>query len=186
MPHDNKFIGRHHHLRIIRLTPVLSGKTMKNICAYITLSCIVFSTLVGMGVVHAHTTENITHEHITIIGPSINITSPAAPVASAYMMITNNSERDERLVAITLHYAEKSELHSMSINDGVMIMRPIDGGIIIPKGQTIALKSGGNHAMFMKLTKPLKEGETAPITLKFDNATPITIDAPIKNLAHQH
>ena len=159
---------------------------MKHIYSYLVLSCLIFSSFVVIGISQAQTTENITHEHITIIDPNIYITTPTAPVASAYMTIRNNSNRDERLVAIILHYAEKSELHSMSVNDGVMIMRPIDGGIIISKGETIALKSGGNHAMFMKITKPLKQGESAPITLKFDNASPITIDVPIKNLAHQH
>ena len=49
--------------------------------------------------------------------------------------------------------AGKVELHEMAVTDGVMKMRELENGIDIPAGETVSLKPGGLHIMFMGLNQ---------------------------------
>jgi copper(I)-binding protein len=46
-----------------------------------------------------------------------------------------------------------------------MVMQQKNGGFVIPAGGMLELKAGGNHIMFMKLTKPITAGAMVPVTL---------------------
>ena len=54
----------------------------------------------------------------------------------------------------------------MAMNDGVMTMRPIDGGLTIEPGKTVKLAPGGYHLMFLELESPFKQGDTVAVTLE--------------------
>ncbi|CCE01142.1 conserved hypothetical protein [Bradyrhizobium sp. STM 3809] len=58
----------------------------------------------------------------------------------------------------------------MSTRDGVMVMRPVEEGLPIPAGQTVALTSGGLHLMLTGLKAPLVEGRSVAVTLQFERA----------------
>jgi periplasmic copper chaperone A len=58
----------------------------------------------------------------------------------------------------------------MSMNNGVMKMRPLADGLTLPPGKSITLAPGGYHIMLMGLTAPLKSGEKVPVTLTFEKA----------------
>jgi periplasmic copper chaperone A len=47
----------------------------------------------------------------------------------------------------------------MVVSNGVMTMRPIDGGLTIEPGETVKLAPGGRRLMFLDLKGPLKRGE---------------------------
>ena len=49
------------------------------------------------------------------------------------------------------------------------------GRIEIPAGETVKLKPGGLHVMFMGLEDPLTEGENIPATLVFENAGEVEV-----------
>jgi copper(I)-binding protein len=103
----------------------------------------------------------------------------------------NTGKEADRLVAVSTTAAGKSEIHEMSMNDGVMKMRPVEGGIEIPAGQTVELKQGGLHLMFMQVAKPFAEGDTVTVTLEFEKAGKIEIVLPVKTAAdgqaeHKH
>ena len=51
-----------------------------------------------------------------------------------------------------------------------MVMRPLDQGLTISAGQTVALTSGGMHLMLTGLKTPLVEGKTVAVTLQFERA----------------
>jgi copper(I)-binding protein len=73
--------------------------------------------------------------------------------------------------------AERVEVHNMSMDGGVMTMRPVEGGLEIPAGGAVELKPGGLHLMLIGLKAPLTEGGSVPLTLVFDNGE--RIDAPL-------
>ena len=52
--------------------------------------------------------------------------------------------------------------------------------LALPAGKTVDLKPGGYHVMLMDLTQPLKEGDTMPVTLTFDDKTGRKITQEIK------
>jgi copper(I)-binding protein len=86
---------------------------------------------------------------------------------AAYLTIV--SPTPDRLTAISTPEAKTAELHTMTMEGGVMKMRPL-AGVDLPAGQPVTLKPGGSHIMLMGLTQPLKQGDTFPLTLSFDKA----------------
>jgi periplasmic copper chaperone A len=58
----------------------------------------------------------------------------------------------------------------MSMDNGVMKMRPLEKGLAIDPGKTVKLAPGGYHLMMMDLKSPLKRGDKVPATLEFEKA----------------
>jgi hypothetical protein len=65
------------------------------------------------------------------------------------------------------------------MDNGVMQMRPVEGGLEIKPGETVTLKPGSFHMMLLNLKHPLEQGNDMKATLKFDNAGTIDVDYPI-------
>lgn len=61
-------------------------------------------------------------------------------------------------------------------------MRGIEGGVEIKPGETITLKSGGSHIMFLKPKQKLLEGEKFPVTLRFERGGEITVEFAVQGL----
>ena len=97
-------------------------------------------------------------------------TPAGAKVGAGYFAMTNTGREPDRLVAASSDLAETVEIHEMSTRDGVMVMRPLDQGLTISAGQTVALTSGGMHLMLTGLKTPLVEGKTVAVTLQFERA----------------
>jgi copper(I)-binding protein len=57
----------------------------------------------------------------------------------------------------------------MKMDNGVMVMRQVPE-IALPKGQTVNLKPGGLHIMFIGLKNQIKDGEQVPVALTLQNA----------------
>jgi copper(I)-binding protein len=66
--------------------------------------------------------------------------------------------------------AEKVEIHEIVEEDDVMSMRPIEGGLELPAGESTVLEPGGYHVMLIGLTADLNAGETYTLTLEFERA----------------
>lgn len=82
--------------------------------------------------------------------------------ASAYVELT--SERDAALVAVGSPVAARAELHTMSVEGGIMRMRALPR-IELPAGRAVKLAPGGLHVMLLELKQPLKVGDKVPLTL---------------------
>lgn len=101
-------------------------------------------------------------------------TLPNAPVAGAFLTITNSGP-DDRLIGAQTTAAGRVEIHEMTMEGDVMKMRPLAEGLALPAGETVELAPGGYHLMLMDLAAPLVEGQTAEITLTFENSGEITL-----------
>jgi periplasmic copper chaperone A len=101
---------------------------------------------------------------------------PGAEVGGGYLKLTNEGGTDDRLVSAVSDRAGSIQLHEMKIDNGVMIMRELQGGIAVPKGKSVELKPGGYHVMFMNVKQPFKEGETIKATLTFEKAGSIEVE----------
>ena len=60
----------------------------------------------------------------------------------------------------------------MTMENGVMKMRPAEGGLEIKPGETAMLKPSSAHLMFLDLKHPLEQGNTVAATLQFEKARP--------------
>ncbi|WP_274426994.1 copper chaperone PCu(A)C [Chelativorans sp. YIM 93263] len=104
---------------------------------------------------------------------------PGQPTGGAYMTIRNDGEEADRLISVSSPAAGKVEIHTMTMQDDVMIMRPLEDGLEIPAGESVALEPGGFHLMFMQVEEPFAEGETVPVTLEFEKAGAVSLDLPV-------
>ena len=86
---------------------------------------------------------------------------------AAYLTIV--SPVPDRLTGVSTPIAKKAELHNMTIEGGVMKMRPLSE-VDIPAGQPVTLKPGGTHIMLTGLNRQLKLGEQFPLTLSFEKS----------------
>lgn len=86
---------------------------------------------------------------------------------AAYLTIV--SPVSDRLTGVSTPVAKQAELHNMTMEGGVMKMRPL-ADVDLPANQPVTLKPGGTHIMLMGLTRQLKPGETFALTLSFDKA----------------
>lgn len=107
------------------------------------------------------------HHSVMIIEPWSRVTAPSAQVGGGYLTIINQSDHDDVLLSVSAQHAARAEVHSMTLQDDVMVMRPIDGGLPIPAGERVMLAPGGLHLMFMQLNKPHVVGEPFEATLNF-------------------
>lgn len=107
-------------------------------------------------------------------------TTPMAKVGGAYLSITNTGSADDRLIDARSPAGAEVQIHTSEEKDGVMSMRRLTDGLLVPAGQTVALAPGGHHLMIMGLTAPLVAGEHVEITLQFEKAGEITLPFDIR------
>jgi len=114
-------------------------------------------------------------------------TAPGQDVGAVYLMIM--STKDTTLVSVQTDAADHAQIHSMTMDNGVMKMRELDS-LPIPAGKMINLLPGGLHLMLVGLKKPLKAGEQVALTLEFKDAagklSSVNITAPIQAEASEH
>jgi copper(I)-binding protein len=98
-----------------------------------------------------------------------------------YVEIKNNGSADDALVGITTSAAGMPMLHETVVTDGIASM-PHAMSIPVPAGQNVQLAPGGYHGMLMGLTTALKEGDSFPVTLTFQNAGEITVPVEVLSM----
>ncbi len=107
--------------------------------------------------------------------PFARATLPNQPVAGGFLTITNTGAEDDVLIGVSAPFAERGEIHEMAMEGDTMKMRELADGLVIPAGETVELKPGGYHLMFMKVQHPLVEGEMFEATLEFEKAGVVTV-----------
>ena len=90
---------------------------------------------------------------------------------------------DDRLIAVASPVARKAELHTHIEENGLMLMREVEGGLAVPAGQTVELKSGGLlHVMLIDLKQKLKAGDSFPLTVTFEKAGSRNVTVKVERL----
>lgn len=103
-------------------------------------------------------------------------------MSAAFGELTNAGPDDVTVVSATTEASSMLELHETVENEsGEMIMREIEGGFVIPAGDTLTLAPGGSHIMLMDLTDPLEAGEEVTFTLTFADDSTFEFTAPVKD-----
>jgi periplasmic copper chaperone A len=116
---------------------------------------------------------------IHISQPWSRATPKGAAAGAGYMTLTNTGTAPDRVSCVSDDASAQCQIHSMTMEGGVMKMRPVEGGLEIKPGESVTLKPGGNHMMFLSLKHPLEQGATVKATLKFDHAGTIDVEYPV-------
>jgi periplasmic copper chaperone A len=106
-------------------------------------------------------------------------TPKGASSAAAYLTVTNGGPIPDRLSCASADAAELCQIHTMSMENGVMKMRPVEGGLEIRPGEVVTLKPGADHLMLTQLKHPLETGKTIQVTLQFEKAGTVKVDVPV-------
>jgi periplasmic copper chaperone A len=109
-------------------------------------------------------------------------TPAGAKVAGGYLTIENKGTAADRLISGSGDFAGKVEIHEMTMNNGVMTMRPLDKGLAIEPGKTVKLAPGGYHLMLMDLKNPLRQGEKVSLTLEFEKAGKVALSLDVQGV----
>ena len=109
----------------------------------------------------------------------------ARPAASGdngavYFIVSNATNTDDTLLKVSTDVASVAEVHmSMMDSNGVMSMQ-MQESVSVPAQQEVIFKPGGLHIMLVELNRDLKIGDTISLTLNFEKAGSITIQAPVR------
>lgn len=102
-------------------------------------------------------------------------TAPGQSAGGGFLTIANRGTADDRLVSASSPVAAEVQIHRMTVEGGIMKMRRMADGLVIPAGRTVALRPGGYHIMFIGLKRPLALGTSVPVTLRFAHAGEVAV-----------
>lgn len=110
-------------------------------------------------------------------------TAPGAGTGAGFLRIRNAGPEDERLLGAVSARAGRIELHQQVEADGVVGMRPLVDGLVIPAGGEVRLSPSGTHLMLLDLQAPLTAGERVPVTLRFARSGEVPVALRVESAA---
>lgn len=99
--------------------------------------------------------------------------------SGAFALIVNDGSQVDRLTGAECSAARAVEIHETSMEGDIMRMRPIET-LEIPAGGQVELTPGSYHIMLIDLQRDLQPGEKLPLTLVFEQAGKIEVEAQVK------
>jgi periplasmic copper chaperone A len=115
---------------------------------------------------------------IRIGNPYARATASGQSSGGGFLKLENGGG-DDKLLSASAEVSSAVELHSMTMEGDVMRMRQVPA-IELPAGQTVELKPGGLHIMFLGLKAPLKAGDSFPLKLKFEKAGEVSVSVKVE------
>src|SRR5436305_10777390 len=106
-----------------------------------------FATLAAILIAAPAEAEEVKAGDLVITQAWSRATPSGAKIAGGYLTIENKGTAPDRLLGGSGDIAAKVEVHEMTMNNGVMNMRPLDKGLAIEPGKTVKLAPGGYHLM---------------------------------------
>jgi copper(I)-binding protein len=129
--------------------------------------------------------SSLAHAEVTVKDAWVRGTVPAQTTTGAFMTITSTSEA--KLVGAASPVAKMVEIHESMMHGGTAQMHEV-ASVALPAGKPVQLKPGGHHVMLMGVSKPLKPGETVPITLTVEEKgkrSAIEVKAAVRPIGSQ-
>ncbi|MBK1631046.1 hypothetical protein CKO31_09900 [Thiohalocapsa halophila] len=118
---------------------------------------------------------------IDVSDPYARAVPPGQANSAAFMVLRNTGDSDRALVAAESTAADTVELHTHTMDDGMMQMRRIER-IELPAGEAVTLAPGGLHVMLIGLAEQLQPGMDVALTLIFDDGARQSITAPVRRI----
>jgi copper(I)-binding protein len=101
---------------------------------------------------------------------------PGAAVAAVYLDV--ESRRDDVLVAVQTPLAQRAEMHTTIMDDGMMLMRP-SPTVALPAGETVQFAPGALHIMLSDLREQPAAGSSFPLMLTFQRAGEVEVQVRV-------
>lgn len=119
---------------------------------------------------------------ISITDAWARATFPMANSGAVYLTLSNksNSELVLESVATEASIARAAQIHTTLMSEGMMKMREMKKGLVIPAQGSVVLEPGAAHIMLVGLKVGLTEGQTVPLYLQFSNGQSSSVNVPVK------
>jgi copper(I)-binding protein len=135
----------------------------------------------------AESRDTPTADAVTVVNPWVRVAirpegsdAPDAPPvnSAAYLVLANGTDAGDALVSVETEIADTAEIHSVTMDDGVMRMRPVDS-LAVPAGGEAVMEPGGYHVMLIGIHRALAEGDTVALHLHLRSGAVIDVTAPV-------
>jgi copper(I)-binding protein len=164
---------------------------------------LIITTIVFCGaVLAACSSDDSSGDSVAVNDVWTRTTAPTATTGAVYMDL--ESADGDRLVSASVpaDVAGRTEIHevvdgesmdgesmdgesmdgeSSEMPEAMMGMRELEDGLEIPAGEEVSLEPGGYHIMLLELEEPIAEGDTIPVTLMFENAGEVQVEAEARD-----
>ena len=137
-------------------------------------------------------TANPAVRTISIAHPYGRPTAAPGVPGVGFLTLTNTGKKADRLLAVSSPLAGSVEIHQSKVENGVMKMRALTQGVVLPAGQSVVLSPGDLHLMLFELRAPLVVGDRVPLQLTFERAGQVMATLlveprePPADTAHEH
>jgi copper(I)-binding protein len=138
---------------------------MKKYLGAMALSLMAFTTLISPLAAHDYKAGTLHIDH-----PWSRPMPATAKVGAGYLTIINHGTQDDTLLSAETPLAGRVEIHEMTMEGGIMKMRPLTQGLPLKAGEKSELKPGGYHIMFMDVKERPAVGSEFKATLVFARA----------------
>ena len=125
---------------------------------------------------------------VSLTGVRVNAPVPGQFISGGYMSIRNDGNQDVQLIAVASASAERIEMHTHTMRDGMMGMQQIQA-VNIPAGEMVSFIEGGHHLMiFDPAAEAIVAGKFS-LTFEFSDGSVLSESAVVTQLIkaeHQH
>lgn len=90
-------------------------------------------------------------------------------MSAAFGVLENPTDKPITVIGAASPFAKAVQLHEVVMQDGSMVMQQKPGGFTIPADGSLELKPGGNHLMFMGISRKITPGTMVPVKLITDD-----------------
>lgn len=98
---------------------------------------------------------------------------------AAYMTIHNPAAEEDTLLSIGVAVAASAEAHE-TVHEGDLVRMVPRRSLPVPARGDLKLEPGGTHIMLMGLKEPLDPGDSVAMTLDFEKAGIIVVNAEVR------
>ncbi|MGH1419676.1 MAG: copper chaperone PCu(A)C [Hyphomicrobiaceae bacterium] len=100
--------------------------------------------------------------------------------AAAYLVLENNGKASDRLIGVASDIAARTEIHETTVTDGYAKMAAVPNGFEVGANSVVKLEPRGKHIMLFGVTQKLEDGQSFPLTLKFEKAGEVKVVVKIE------
>lgn len=154
--------------------------------ALLALLCAAGGAYTVMQLMHGNHGEMTTQSNagsLTLGNATASFTIAGRPGA-VFLTIENKGSAD-KLISASSSLSNRIELHTHTMDDGVMKMRPVES-IEVPANSVAELKSGGYHIMMFDVETLPELGSKIPLSLTFEKAGEVQTEAVVGEPGSTH
>ena len=101
--------------------------------------------------------------------------------SAVYLNLQNHGAHAESFLGATTEFATAVEIHQVTMEEDLMLMRPVLSGVEIPAEGNVEFVPGGYHLMLIDLQSDLSEDDYFPLVLQFEKSGQVLVEVLVSS-----